>query len=963
MKNNRNSGESVYLAKPTRLPGISQNRNPLKDRQKLPQEGGVEEGKFYRINTSYRARDETGESPGVRGSSITKPTPPKTVTLKFNRETSRNRENSKNLEKRTNNSESRKKLSKPATSYKPVPKHGEKVYDTTALTSKVYPNDVLASLRRLSLIEPFLGKSKSFHESENKEKPVENPSDSGLGTLASSDHVNMDKPAKRVAFQEKLNNFLSPRLSQHNSSFDKNEIAESLSRTLLCDDMYIDDVIMASDANPVTIATSSSTVAGSNERKSSYITPPTATLVDISTGGVVEHTEILDDDVIMENNQQYRRAPPSFYYNRKIKRKKQEDESEREALKSQAREHIRSILNSTSSDKTIQPEPQKSAYQDITKTLISKKSKKSDSVKSRPISVSSSMTSSSLSSNEKLPRGPNPTPSLEHHRFQIFPTSIPHTYHAYTSPSSQPTVINMEEFLRSNVNAMRIKRIKSKIAMNRKTPRTISRDKNGRRSRTMTNGCSLNISAAKLFDADDDITDDVRNDDVMTDDVTTDMGETSNDDDVIRDVIDHMTNPNQSDDQENLKQSTEDKSKIEPSMTKQPLQALSITSQRSASYDVIQKPMTSETTALTIRRHSGVGRLSPLKGIRILRRKISVKQYDNPELEAKQSSIVLLLKGLKTHDEVYKLNTATNTDTSMSPLRIIIPAKSIGEGEEGTPRSRIIPRFKLSSLPNSKIISKPLSSNTVERERHLEDVTGVSVGDFSKVPINVEKMFENQNSGYHILKEGGAQGLNFLDSRRSSVNEVEMSPPEPKGPKRRRRAQLGRSEGSNGEVRVKIAAGGGFKSNVARYSLLLRQKNNLQKIYEDQGKPLKHEKTSSDEENVISMVKLRSDEPEPTTIECSSRLLGRTRSQLKILDFPQSETLPNYTADSFVRETPQDDNFGKRSVTSPEKSRLLSYNNSISPFNFTEHLITRSHSSFNLLPSIQQNWSDNDNEV
>ena len=624
------------------------------------------------------------------------------------------------------------------------------------------------------------------------------------------------------------------------------------------------------------------------QRQLSFVgaTVPTATVVDISTGSAVEN-EVLSPTTEETDLQQFQRlrsaagskagVPSSFYYNRKIQRQKQEDRAEMielSKLKEKARndiKHMVSRLDSPISQKSFDisksaapnartPLKRPIEYKIVrlpspTQVVVENEHLKSadsavdDSAASRCSSTVTSSSSSSSSYSTKHPSAPNPSPQLAPNRFQIFPTSNPNTFHAFTNSSSQPTVISMDHFCLAKTSLKKQSNDRTKLlqstGVNRKplngvgvrifasSDNRINQHKNLNHD-TLVKGQSINLKNQYKSDSETD-------NEVETSDnnALNSSGDDSDDKKILQVPPEHAANKffKFSNSGIKVKKLKDDNPDV---VTYTPLQSLVIKSCQSVNPIVVIPEFGNETTAneqtmnsdnLLTRTQTTDGHISPLKGIRILRRKMTVRQYGN---EAYRSNGKIRYKNLLSDSQKIK--------------------QSIVEELEANKLTSCDAKHFSGYIPPSveKLDSiRAISSKYNKENYHLQPANGRlhiqqpnlvyqsmngKIDDtFIEKSINIDKLNLGRDTAapFLLLKEGTMQTLNFINPNAVHFSLAPFSKQDAKeiverSAKRRRKVQLGSNIGSDDCVSVKMAAGGGFKSNVARYSLLLRQKYHKQ---------------------------------------------------------------------------------------------------------------------------------------
>ncbi|XP_076804225.1 uncharacterized protein LOC143448386 [Clavelina lepadiformis] len=934
--------------------------------------------KFYRIRREQADRNAANivessdksslyESPLCIGTSITKPKPPPAVSLKMNRDLAARGKISqvallkrptadRRYGKQNKWSELRKSITQKSTR--------EMAFDSATITTNINSNhDVLSSLRKLSLIEPFLNSKKvpvwpvgpdnsftlskpvefspqtrRFSDKNNTSYDVEhgkmnsNPSNSDNGIFLDALTDSKDQPTSTsrlftnaVADVERTSLLINTRgTGLHLSPVNDQDVLvpdvfcqlERVSSGLDNAEAYNNEAFVYKDPyenmpnavkesrrksfkSPAPLIASLEIEADKSkskrrspltQRQLSYIgaVPPTAMVVDISTGGVVKQeplTSTEDEAEVSEQTHQVRLVqgtkagvPSSFYYNRKIKRRKKEDEIELAALKklkAKAREEIKNILEKTAcnaeeteikkarselsiigNDNTalnvkvveVNPFPEQSfcpsppAVQ--AKELVAEKSIVDKhiylpAVTSRPSSPS--VASSSECSNCKIqPPTPNSSPQLDSDRFQIFPTTNPNTFHAYASFSSQPTVINMDNFLKaqSNVIAGENGLNKKPISMTYKkvtapgTARILVTSGKARlgtvalKSEGLLDLSPLNIKTLSKSDSASSENDEntqgnnyhkPKRESVGTDTEAKCAGDSTDDE--------HLTSS---------KKKTE-----KPKYT--PLQSLVIKSCRSVNPIVVMPPIADEAPTSIPQEYNVSGHLSPLKGIRILRRKVTVRHFKDGSYFPEQKegytySTIYPSEKPSDHDSMNdkqlvdsveqnftngNVNISAGTENSS---RVFIPSKLASKDGINNLNHQRLTKYINVKNPSKTALSKHNRMNAECAENSNDTTRRLSI----KGTINIDSLCLRGGNvqPYLLLKDGGSQSLNFLNT--ASDNEIlapvrsQASSGEPR--KRRRRVQLGSCVGSDDQICVKISAGGGFKSNLARYSLLHRQR-------------------------------------------------------------------------------------------------------------------------------------------
>lgn len=886
------------------------------------------------------------------GPAVEKPKPPSAVTLKYNSTfSSKPRRVAGNIPSRANKRTKTKE--KENASEKTDQK---KVYETNVLPTKVYKKqDVLSSLRKLSLIEPFL------NATESSINPLLDNLDGEPLTISSKDVIKLDQfvPNKKgsttkpfISSQNASQNTLTsnqelvridkPCISmrksvkdEHNSKYDDSHVPTTKERFLSAPCSYKNDMFLAVTDNagyrlnneqlldtsdndsfvyrdsynnkisvkkesdrkllhgtPISIVTSlkeplkliKKPQLNLTQRQLSFVgaTLPTATVVDISTGSVIENNGEDDNgnsEVVNDNVDNLRSlagskagAPSSFYHNRKIKRRKQDDRAEMlelNKLKEQAQHEIMTILKNSESEQLIK-NPTNPTTPDVknssTKAPIEYKivqipnpvqkliqvesevSKSCDSVESEKTSsrCSSSLTQSSSTSSTKQPCVPNPSPQLAPNRFQIFPTGNPNTYHAYSSKSSKPTVISVDHFshARASLNDQKNRKNKQRtsksyhkttnglgyrFAVNTdiKLPKRYSSLKTG----TLIKGES--ISLKNQFQSEGE----------MTDNETSDENplKSSSDDET---KLERLPPPHTL--QKFFKFSTSGAGKVKKvkesseQVVYKPLQSLVIKSCQSVNPVLVMpeaEPNVAERETLSAmpnRPQMVNGHLSPLKGIRIINRKVTMRHYESdnyPYLE--KAGVRYFFTDSKTMSRFAKSAQDKDDTINADPNRNLFSSNpSTRNTQKNLDSCSDTDYIDPGAFVESKTKSKHLQTRFDSEDSAKPQVSNF---DFTDNSINIHRLSLNGEKAepFLLLKEGSMQSLNFLNPNSLHFSTGSLSVQDAKNAaersaKKRRKIQLGTNGTTDDCISVKIAAGGGFKSNVSRYSLLLRQKYHKQ---------------------------------------------------------------------------------------------------------------------------------------
>ena len=869
------------------------------------------------------------------GTSVAKPKPPSALTLKYN---SNLVAKSKRTPINVTNRSQRKGSKNEANNQK-------RVYDSNVLSTKAYnKQDVLSSLKKLNLIEPFLGSKKngSYPEIWNSSTvqvgpvtvdtstPFEglNKDDDCLAFTKSYIETSQPLTPKKKEVRELV---LDNQSGKSHPSDDVDNSKANLScnntnhtlyvvngkgdfelkhdyldtsdnESIVYRDAYSNAISVKEESNirlrrryktPNSIGESLEEQPKPTKRRQSHLTQkqlsfvgsalPTASVVDISTGSVVENdvrSNEIDQLAISDNFQQLRSlagskagVPSSFYHNRSIKRRKKEDQAEMielSKLKEKARDDIRSLLASSDrSDRESALErarteaiklPAKNPVEykivrlpSPTQVVVTNDQKSEsraddDRALSRCSSTLTASSSASSLSSVRHPCAPNPSPQLAPNRIQIFPTTNPNTFHAYTSGSARPTVISMDHFCyaRASLDEQSFNsNPKPSAVTGRKCANVppssirILANSNGAKAQGSLNTDALVIGQSiglknqyksdseQLTDAEpDEIEDNVRS-----------FGGNYDDKKSTQSLPPHTT-------QKFFKFSKSGAEKIrktrEPTeqVTYTPLQSLVIRSCQSVFPIVVtSEPGISNsnntTNSVLPRQIQTVdGNISPLKGIKIFRRKMTIKHYDHdkyPQME-KLASLNQAYQGAQNvssgEKDAKDFGSDTNRDINLHQTHSAPNLDYIRE---------------ISSKYNNSEYYKQLSSSSKSGFQRIcvqpQPAKGNSSEEFiAEASIDIDKFRLNKDKGgfpFQILKEGSMQSLNFIDPNciqisLSSLSRQDAKDAIEKSAKRRRKIQLGTNGGSDDCVSVKIAAGGGFKSNVARYSLLLRQKYHKQ---------------------------------------------------------------------------------------------------------------------------------------
>nr|CAB3263176.1 uncharacterized protein LOC104265834 [Phallusia mammillata] len=515
--------------------------------------------------------------------------------------------------------------------------------------------------------------------------------------------------------------------------------------------------------------------------------PPTATLVDISTGGIVDAggDGIRFHDVT--NSSAETGLPMTFHYG---KRKRRKRNYELEALKKIQRPKSSDVASSvdekmppfvagsvtpTMPVDPADPEHYESNTTDNDTTNFSSSEETQIEVRSRSSSTPVSSASSYSSSNHL--RAPNPTPHLDDSRFHIFPANARNAYHVYSSSHEQPAVVTLdttrEEWVRNSRGVRGVGGSKKTASHGFRILVTSNRAERRQTdkletfvvgSSIQTQGSSIQTPAVK------------RNHVTFQSDRVT-----SSSDDVTGDKDAKLSGLSKTE-------------KLTPKLTN--VQSLVVQSCRPKSPIVVIANDLQDSLESTrfYKKENLSGHLSPLKGVRLLRRKITIRQHES--VESFQFEEAKTCAGPDLTD-------AENTKSVEKLLKKI----NFGSGSSLVPSRLAAPQKENSNL--FRVRNKP----------HVKTTQGSKLGD--KIPqmtcaISVEKLALEGDPCF-LLKEGNSQALNFIDSTAKHSTRTTS--------REHRRRQLGLVKlGHDDRVRVKIAAGGGFRSNVAHYSLLLRQK-------------------------------------------------------------------------------------------------------------------------------------------
>ena len=931
------------------------------------------------------------------GSSVTKPKPPSAVTLKYNSNILlKPRRVPKTVANRTRKekNDTNEKTDEPET---------KQIFESTAISTKVQNKaDALASLKKLSLIEPFLGTTISLQSETKSASTLRVPLTSdahrngiigfsktssgirnslkrsglaqkGLNQPNSNMNCSGWKKTKIGVHVEELsetnndakhdvtmsNDLLIPPYSYANDmlylisnkgdfeSRKEDYIDTSDKESFVYRDAYNNKISVKEEANvkpqhetPISIVASLNEPPKPPNKRQSYLTQrqlsfvgaavPTATVVDISTGSIVENNKLSTSAEDTESQQQVQglRAgaiskaggvPSSFYHNRKIQRRKLDDRAEMielSKLKDKARDDIKSILGRLDS-----PDSQKYRPLSRSRTVDSQKPLKKpveykivrlpspsqvvvekDHLKpaSSPVAeptvsrCSSTLTTSSSSScSTRQPSAPNPSPQLAPNRFQLFPTSNPNTFHAYTSSTSQPTVISMDHFCLAKASLNEQGNDKNKrrsTGVVRKAGNIVgvriptsgdNRLKQQETLKTDTLVKGQSISLKNQYKSDSETCSD-KEAEAMDDIALKSSEEDSDDKKSLQTPPQHATNKFFKFSNSGVAKVKKPKDENPEVVTYTPLQSLVIKSCQSVNPVVVipefQSGPASEmpNSALLARTQTMDGNISPLKGIRILRRKITIKHYDN---------------------DTYPYSGKIEYKTLLSDTHKL-RQETIGRLDQKQPKNYETKAFnnylpptteKLDSIRtiSSKYNSEDEQHHHVNGRLQLQQPNLVYHGqiddNFVEKSINIDKLCLGKYNAppFLLLKEGTMQSLNFINPNALQFSLAPLSQQDAKdaterSAKRRRKIQLGTNSGSDDCVSVKIAAGGGFKSNVARYSLLLRQKYHKQQEEPTQ-KQLQREK--------ILEISKTGIEPLKKNDKQSHEILGRNSS-------PESDTLP-----------------------------------------------------------------------
>jgi len=808
------------------------------------------------------------------GKSISKPTPPRPFQLK--------RDNQPKKAPCVTHQSKRQRIN--SNSYPNGTKR------SSALASAVYSNeDVLASLKKMSLIEPFLNERRTRPRPVNKptltlSRPVQfsvqwngdNKDNSGTAidghcTPNSDSGIDRDfAPMPQLSFdsQGKLPGLDSIASDAFTKSSDHHKQLEFLQKESF-DPAVSHFSHRSTELHPAAVKSAANLASATDLREvcleeqethilprrlSQGFAPPTATLVDITTGGIVDHGSGYDvgqaDSFLRSGNGVT--VPPSFYFNKRKKRKgrdreldalkrvrryagQEESASDTEARPRSVEQERRSGLGSVSLS-THAMQPRLVSFPELPKNQASAESESPVYRPPSPSHSALSTTSSSSSCERHQLRAPNPTPHLEDNRFQIFPTTQPNTFHVYCGSRGQPTVISVEDVdpdfwlrsreLRRQVNNVRNKRIAAG-GFRRAPPTSYNTQRRQASPGAMdafVQGCSLAARSGRVAKEESD-------DDVSLADQSASCEET-------RKGFLHLPQvPTSSTNSEN-----ESSDCVKPQTALQsvslfaPLKGLGFKRHRANEHIVATSREASGALSeilLQEPQKALPGHLSPLKGVPLLRRKITVRQHesmksfakDNEKRTGKDSrdSVVLLVNRLNESSKsaeklLKKISFGSDTDLS---LHMILPRRD----NASFLRARGTTRLKTAALQSTRGDGMPVNCS-----------------------INVEKLCL-EGDPYFMLKEGNSQSLNFIEPYVGSVTpELHLKPGQ--AGRKRRTKRLGSVKLIDDKIHVKVAAGGGFRSNVTHYSLLLRQKQFRQRLkdQEDSSAEEQHSRSSRSRE-------------------------------------------------------------------------------------------------------------------
>ena len=913
--------------------------------------------KIYRVSNREKLETDPGESktdkkhqcePPLRiEAGVEKPKPPSSITLKYNSALS-------GKSRRVTGNTSSKAAKRVKTKEKETSQGAakvKKVFETDVPPTIVYKRqDVLSSLRKLSLIEPLLkapengfnslpncltngdssttiqkSPKQSDHSNANKATNIEKQFISGntkqfLTTIQESlahnqlgvshdksvkarNYNTRDVPSDVTEHDNPLSSFSSNtndmlcRVANNVGSKPKDYFDTSDNESFIYRDSYNNKISVREElrpklyhGTPIPIEASLNELSKSSSKRRmnltqkqlSYVssTVPTATVVDISSGSVVEaNVEVEDKPTVLTDNVEHLQSlatsktgvPSSFYYNRKIKRQKQEDQAEMlelNKLQEQSQKEIKNTFKGCASE-YLREKPSKvptkvkrvsedkpieyrivqllSPHQVEVETEVNPSTNSSDSEKGN-FRCSSSLTQSSSTSSSKQPDVPNSSPQLAPNRFHIFPTGNPIAFHAYTGDTSKPTVIKVDHFSRAKASLS--------DQQERKTETNLSKS-----NRKSTNGLACRFTAntdAKLPKQNGFLNMDtlIKGESIslknqFQSDVgfASDCNDGTSDESVVKSSsedekkIGHSLPPHTA--PKIFKFSNSGANKVKrPKENKepvvyQPLQSLVIKSCQSVD-SVLVIPTSGQTaagresfSALPFRTKKANGHISPLNGIRILRQKITMKHYDKNKYPCfENAGIRYFNKNPQTVSQC--VNSAKEKDNH-------ITSNSSEESCSKQPLDTLSHLQKRSTkCVNVDGTTFSFNKEKVNELQELSDLEDFGKGQFSDSDF-VDKSINiyGLNLGHEkskpllLLKEGSMQSLNFFNLNSVQFSNRFLATQDVKNAcerssRKRRKIQLGANETADDFVNVKIAAGGGFKSNVSRYSLLLRQKYHKQ---------------------------------------------------------------------------------------------------------------------------------------
>ena len=354
-------------------------------------------------------------------------------------------------------------------------------------SQRQHRNDVLDSLKRLSLIEPFLldkAEKRAWLEmsniSESKLRSQKFSSSMKAKTISSMES----------AYQEIMNgnhlrsgDLLSKIISAKQDSLKRSRKENSSPSP----DIAPSNEIVGRDSLSNEHNMNEGRESGRQRKKgmsSEQALPSTATVVDMSTGGVIESGEVENTEIMSGPRLQYQRAnsqsrisvPPSFYYKRKTKRIKSDDtegvislsqpshntdvnelrgllktaNSFNSSNRSSSHEEVRRPLttshdSTTGNDKVPPSSPNFLKEKPDQKIVIDLRPE----IPVKQVCFPDDQDDYAINEFEHRPTPSVPlcTPCVDSQTFQIFPTNRVNMVHAYMGPNSQPSVIDLDEFL------------------------------------------------------------------------------------------------------------------------------------------------------------------------------------------------------------------------------------------------------------------------------------------------------------------------------------------------------------------------------------------------------------------------------------------------------------------------------------------------------------------------------------